>query len=1259
MNVKKGIDRFAWVIALLVFAPDVAAVERYVPGGYTTIQAAIDASNTGDVIIIAQGTYTGVGNRNINFKGKAIKVRSSDPCDPSVVAGTIINCQGVDNELRRGFSFTSGETWASELSGLTITNGYADGGWPANTGGAIYCGSGSPTITRCRIINNRAEHHGGGIYCSYSSPKISDCNITGNSVDSWCGGGLYFTNSTAEICRCMINANNGVQGAGGIYCNYSAVNVAYSSIVNNSSRWSAGGMDLGFGDHSNIKNCIIANNTSLWGTGGVLIYGGHPILDHCTLTKNVGIADLRAIYCNNQDGCTATVTNCVIWGNDGGAQVKGNMAIRYCDLGKYDNAGTENIQVDPLFVNSAAQDYHLSANSPCINKGDPYYSKSPGETDLDGQERIQNRRTDMGAYERNLELPCVGYLPVNFTFTATQGRSNPSQQTLTISNDGTGAFDWAISPNAEWLQVNPANGHSDGESNDVVLSADITGLAAGTYNCELTISASGALNNPVKIPVSLIVQAPVIALSANHFDFSSYEEGPNPAGQKLTIRNSGVETLNWTISCESTWLHIAPTSGRSSGDINEVSLNVDKSGLTEGTYICELTISSDWATNSPQKATVTLNVFRPIIDNQPDLINFAGVEGVRNPSNQILQIRNSGTGSLAWSVAKDCNWIKLSPSSGVSTGQIDSVTLAADINNVAPGVYNALLTITGQYASNSPKTVPVSLTVPEPYISALPKLQFSANEDSPKPAAQIIAITNGGGGTLNWEIDEDCNWFNVTPSKGTTSSESDVITVSVDVNGLTAGTYDSNMTIVAGGATNTPQKIAISLFIHGDQPVKLYVPTQFPNIQAAVDAACDGDVIEIDKGIYTGTGNRNIDFKGKAVMVTGTAPSDPNIVSGTIIDCQATDANQHGAFYFCSGEDSNSIIKGLTIENGYTYCGGGVICCGSSPQIINCNFIDCSAEEWGGAIVCFDSNAQIVGCKFAGNSAREGGAITVRADFDGTFFPVIRSCEMFNNSALDSGGGINCDVFTTPVISNCIITNNFAGSYGGGGISIFQSNPTITNCTIANNMSDSSGGGILQWYRFREGSKIANCIIWDNQSPGPPQISLSNADMDISYSNIQYGIGLIWDFSGLTWGPGNIEDEPLFADSANRDYHLSSAAGRWDPNSRVWVKDALTSPCVDAGDSNSNWPGELWPHGKQINMGAYGGTAEASMSLSNAGSAANLNNDSLDIIDYADFAIFCDKWLTEEKLVAADLNRDGAVNLVDFAVFGRHWLEGK
>jgi hypothetical protein len=126
------------------------------------------------------------------------------------------------------------------------------------------------------------------------------------------------------------------------------------------------------------------------------------------------------------------------------------------------------------------------------------------------------------------------------------------------------------------------------------------------------------------------------------------------------------------------------------------------------------------------------------------------------------------------------------------------------------------------------------------------------------------------------------------------------------------------------------------------------------------------------------------------------------------------------------------------------------------------------------------------------------------------------------------------------------------------------------------------GGGAVG--NLSDGMIITNCIIRDNE---PGEI-FSFGTIDVIYSNISGG----WE------GEGNIDADPLFANPNNGDYHLKSQTGRWDPNSQCWVQDDVTSPCIDAGDPNSPVGEEPEPNGGIINMGAYGGTAEASKSPS-------------------------------------------------------------
>ena len=460
------------------------------------------------------------------------------------------------------------------------------------------------------------------------------------------------------------------------------------------------------------------------------------------------------------------------------------------------------------------------------------------------------------------------------------------------------------------------------------------------------------------------------------------------------------------------------------------------------------------------------------------------------------------------------------------------------------------------------------------------------------------------------------------------------------------------------------------------------VPGDHPTIQAAIDAAIYGDEIIVSLGSYI----ENISFKGKNIILRSTEPTNPSVVASTIID-----GNQAGPVVTLFGiEPPSCILSGFTITNGNgSYLtlygartgppyGGGIFGNGTVATIQYNIIMGNLAKSGAGLAGChgtiqnntiFDNLAEGPYGGYGGGLYLCEGAIQNNLIMDNyatasggglTMCDGIIQDNVIRNNTADQGGGgfIGCD----GIIQNNTISGNSSGGHGGG---LYQCHGTIRNNLVCGNSTQGWGGGIYYSYGatiqnntvcHNSGSYggglsrciygdtvIRNCILWGNTcTRDGAQIYHSEP---IYYSCIEG-----WTGGGL----GNIRSDPQFVDPTGEDFHLKSRAGRWDAAGETWVQDDVTSPCIDRGDTNSDWTGELWPHGKRINIGAYGGTAEASMSQSSEGNAADCNYD--DAVNGTDLEMIAEKWLDQGVLLVEDINRDGVISFPDFALLAQSWV---
>ena len=388
--------------------------------------------------------------------------------------------------------------------------------------------------------------------------------------------------------------------------------------------------------------------------------------------------------------------------------------------------------------------------------------------------------------------PVLAVAPSSLTFTGA------GSQSFSISNTGGGTLNWTAAANQAWLSVAPLSGTGAGS---VSVTANVTGLAPGTYNGAVTITATGATGSPATIPVTLnIAQPPVLAVAPSSLTFSG------AGSQNLAISNTGGGTLNWTAAANQAWLSVAPLSGTGAGS---VSVTANVTGLAPGTYNGAVTITATGATGSPATIPVTLNIAQPpVLAVAPSSLTFTGA------GSQSFSISNTGGGTLNWTAAANQAWLSVSPLSGTGAG---SVSVTANVTGLAPGTYNGTVTITATGATGSPATIPVTLNIAQPPVLTVApsSLTFTG------AGSQSLAISNTGGGTLNWTAAANQAWLTVTPLSGTGAGS---VSVTANVTGLAPGTYNGAVTITATGATGSPATIPVTLNI-AQPPVLTVAPS--------------------------------------------------------------------------------------------------------------------------------------------------------------------------------------------------------------------------------------------------------------------------------------------------------------------------------------------------------------------------------------------------------------------------------------------------
>jgi len=1260
----------------------IGGTDLFVPSQYDTIQGAVDAAYNSDVILLADGVYTGWGNMGINYYGKAITVRSENG-----PANCIIDCSGYYGEVK-GFTFKNGEGADSVLDGVTITGGNA------GDGGGIRIAGASPTIRNCIFRDNTAEY-GGGICLRRSHSMITNCVFNYNTAVE--RGGAIFAEGASNVIieGCDLIGNSADVVGGGIrFQDGVSATILNSKIVNNSSEYDGhdGGVSANNCVQVSMSSCLVSGNFSEHGVGGLKINSDDTVITNCTVVNNTG-GEGRA---GALGGINLIVRNSLFAGNSMPLFEGSEGAFSYCyfdedqegDAAVAGLGGTEGNQIGDSKLTGS---FYLQADSPCIDAGDPMGDHS-GQIDIDGEERVYNGVVDIGADEfidvdgdglaDRWEIEFFGSIENGIAGEDTDGDgksnleeynngTNPIESFYYVAVNGNDLWDGAA---AQWDGLHGPKATIQAAI-DICNDGDAVMIGDGTYTGEgnrditfrgkaITVrSRNGAENCIIDCQsqssyderhrgfifvdgegADSVLKGVTITngyandgwIPFDRIQINSEDYGggifcafSGPTIDRCVIKNcyamrgSAIASRNdyyweWPeAEAKSPVIKSCIITGNTSGYRGAIQLEYASGTVIENCSITENAIRNDNgyvivfdnSYYSEEMDDIVIRnsiIYNNLLTDGQDIYQI-GLLGQGLP---LLVIENcdieGGLGGIDNPYGRDIEW---------GEGNID-----ADPGFVQAGHWNLQdinhpydkAWVEGDYhlGINSPCVNAgwpygdhvgqtdidgeervmggrVDIGADEfkvhevPYLFVSPgRFVFDIYENEAESACQELRIYNGGVGGFNWEIVEDCPWLKADKAAGSVGEVSfETVKLSVLGSGLSVGSYPYQLVVSAAGAQNRQQVVEIVLNVKDP----LSVPGEYRTIQGAVNEAYDGDIVLLADGVYTGDGNFNISYKGKAITVRS-----ENGPVNCIIDCSGYYDEVKG-FTFKNGEGADSVLDGVTITGGNAEYGdgGGIRISRASPTIKNCVFRENRAKYGGGVCLRF-SNSVITDCVFSYNTAIKGGGIYATGNSNIT----VKGCDLEGNTASSGdgrGGGVYCEGAIEETVkidlSDCEFTLNAAGAVGGairfqdrvsatvlnckivnnssprydGGISIFECGAVeITNCLIAGNVSQSGAGGLKI---LADATTITNCTIAYNQNDEAGALSGENlivrntlfaGDSKTRFDAWHSTFSYCYFDEDLGYYPNEGNGNQVGDSKLTGDYHLQA-----------------DSPCIDAGDSSA------------------------------------------------------------------------------------------
>ena len=373
--------------------------------------------NSDDTAVTTAREMTNENTRNDNSYN-IVTIKKAD--STTILDGFIITAGNAGNN--------HGAAIHNVAASPTISNCVITGNVATCGAGMANCKNSKPTLLNCLFSENASKCCGAAIRNGNSNPVIKDCSFINNW--SGCGGAIQNTYSSPTVTNCTFTANSATNGGGAVFnkcCEPAFVNCSF----NGNSSPGLGGAVHNCTSDATFTNCIFVANSSQKKGGAIhnCNHGSSPILVNCTLVANYAKYTCGGIHSEHKG--SPKLTSCILWANtdrDGSGESAqmfgGRTTANYCCIQGWSGklTGTGNLDADPLFSNNPDDggdgfgdnpqtadtdegsndsfgSLQLTANSPCINAGDPNPAVGENETDLAGNPRLAGEQIEMGAYE--------------------------------------------------------------------------------------------------------------------------------------------------------------------------------------------------------------------------------------------------------------------------------------------------------------------------------------------------------------------------------------------------------------------------------------------------------------------------------------------------------------------------------------------------------------------------------------------------------------------------------------------------------------------------------------------------------------------------------------------------------------------------------------------------------------------------------------------------------------------------------------------